>query len=53
MQWNPILKRYFQKRRAKGLDHTPAVVACARKLLEIASAVLKRGTPWEEREVMP
>jgi transposase len=53
MQWNPILKRYFQKRRAKGLDHTPAVVACARKLLEIANAVLKRGTPWEEREVMP
>lgn len=53
MQWNPLLKRYYQKRRANGLDHTPAVVACARKLLEIANAVLARGTPWVEREVMP
>ena len=25
---------------------TKIIVACARKLLEIANAVLKRGTPW-------
>lgn len=53
MHWHEGLKRFYAKRRAKGLAHTPAIVACARKLLTMANAVLKRGTPWINNEVMP
>jgi transposase len=54
MKWNPQLVDFYAKRKAKGMSHKPAIVACARKLLTMANAVLKRGTPWQKtREVMP
>ncbi len=34
--------------RARGVSHTSAIVACARKLLIQVNAVV-RGTPWEDR----
>lgn len=44
--WNPILVALRKRLAAAGKHHTKIIVACARKLLEIANAVLKRGTPW-------
>jgi hypothetical protein len=35
--------------RARGMSHTCAIVACARKLLTQVNAVVARGTPWENR----
>lgn len=44
--WNPLLKLLYQRLMAAGKHHKVAVVACARKLLEIANAILARATPW-------
>jgi transposase len=44
--WNPQLKTFYQRLRAKGKTHKMALVACARKLLIFANTVVARGTPW-------
>lgn len=53
MHWNKELMVFYRRLRAKGLEHTPAVVACARKLLIFANTVLARGTPWQKERGMP
>lgn len=45
-RWNPALAELYKRLRARGREHKPALVACARKLLVFANAVLARGTPW-------
>jgi transposase len=45
-QWNAALKRLYARLKAAGKPHKLALVACARKLLIFANAVLARGTPW-------
>lgn len=45
-RWNPALVALYQRLTAKGMHHTAAVVACARKLVIYANAVLMRGKPW-------
>ena len=47
--WNPALIALNTRLRARGMSHTSAIVACARKLLVIVNAVVARGTPWEAR----
>jgi transposase len=47
-RWNPILVAFYKRLIAAGKHHKVAVTACARKLVEIANAVLARGTPWRE-----
>jgi Transposase and inactivated derivatives len=49
--WNPLLKALYQRLIAAGKKHKVALVACARKLVEIANAILARGTPWLPRPV--
>lgn len=44
--YDPELKAFFEKLRLRGLHHTAAVCAVARKLLLRIHAVLKRGTPY-------
>lgn len=44
--WNPLLQALYRRLLAAGKHHKVAVVACARKLIEIANAILTRGTPW-------
>jgi transposase len=44
--WNPVLVDLYRRLRAKGKHHKLVVIACARKLIHIANAVLARGTPW-------
>jgi transposase len=49
LRWNPQLTALYNRLRAAGKEHKVAVVACARKLLIFANAVVARGTPWESR----
>ena len=53
LNWNEDLKAFYRRLMAKGKKHTAAIVACARKLVILANAILTRGTPWTNREVMP
>lgn len=47
--WNPHLKIIYRRLIAAGKPHKVALVACARKLLIYANAVVERGTPWSQR----
>ena len=47
--WNPDLKAHYQRLIDKGKHHCCAMIACVRKLIIIANAVINRGTPWQHR----
>jgi transposase len=47
--WNAELIELYQRLIAAGKQHKVALIACARKLLIYANAVVARGTPWESR----
>jgi transposase len=51
--WNVDLKRFYARLRGKNLAHKSATVACARKLIILANAIIARGTPWTDKRVMP
>jgi transposase len=44
--WNAELIELYRRLTAAGKEHKVALVACARKLLIYANAVVARGTPW-------
>jgi transposase len=44
-RWNPALVALYARLRARGKTHCCALIACARKLLIMANAVVQRGTP--------
>lgn len=44
--WNPALKAFYARLKARGKPHTSALVACTRKLLIYANTVVTRGAPW-------
>jgi transposase len=48
-RWNPELVALYGRLRAAGKVHKVAMVACARKLLIFANAVVARGTPWQSK----
>lgn len=48
-RWNPALIALYRRLKARGKPHRLMLVACARKLLIYANAVLARGTPWIKR----
>ena len=48
-RWNPALKALYARLVTHGKPHKEALVACARKLIVYANAVVQRGTPWLER----
>ena len=49
-QWNPHLKALYNRLIEGKKPHKQALVACARKLLIMANAVVARGTPWIKTE---
>ncbi len=49
--WNPQLKTFYKRLRARGKTHKLALVACARKLLIFANTIVARGTPWQPSNV--
>ncbi len=44
---NPLLMALYDRLRTAGKCHKAALVACARKLVIFANAVVARGTPWQ------
>ena len=44
---DPVLKDYYQKKRAEGKHHKTCIGAVARKMCNIIYAVLKNNTPYE------
>jgi transposase len=52
-RWNPELIALYGRLRAAGKVHKVALVACARKLLIFANAVVARGTPWQSSTKSP
>jgi len=44
--WLPQLKALYRRLTAKGKPHKLALIACARKLIAYANAVVARGSPW-------
>ena len=45
-RWNAALISLYKRLIARGKSHKMALVACARKLLIMANAVVARATPW-------
>ena len=45
-RWNQALIDLYARLTARGKPHKLALVACARKLIIFANAVVQRGTPW-------
>jgi len=45
-RWNPPLVALYRRLITKGKAHKLALIACARKLLLFANAVVARGSPW-------
>ena len=48
--WNRQLIALYRRLIAAGKQHKRALIACARKLLIFANAVVARGTPWQRDE---
>jgi transposase len=46
--WNRQLKALYKRLIANGKHHKVALIACARKLIAFANAVVARGTPWKQ-----
>ena len=46
---NPILKAVTRRLKEKGTLHRLVIIAIARRLITIANAVLKSGTPWQDQ----
>ena len=47
---DPILKEYFEKKKAEGKHYFSALCATERKLIHLIHAVWTRGTPFEVRQ---
>lgn len=50
-RWNKALIALYSRLTAAGKAHNAALIACARKLLIYANAVVERGTPWLEKAI--
>lgn len=49
MRFNPDMKTFADRLKAKGKPGKQVIIAVARKLIELANVILKRGTPWVHR----
>jgi transposase len=47
-KWNEPLKAFYQRLVRKGKSHKLALIACVRKLVIFANAVVQRGKPWTQ-----
>jgi len=52
-KWNQALVDLYHRLITKGATHKKALIACARKLLIFANAILARGTPWIKSATTP
>jgi transposase len=51
VRYNPVLKAFYERLRAKGKAAKVALTAGMRKLLTILNAMVKHHTPWQVQEV--
>lgn len=49
-RWNKALVDLYGRLVSAGKPHKVALIACVRKLIIYANAVLARGTPWQMRD---
>ncbi len=49
-RWNPELARLYRRLTARGKPHKAAMIACVRKLIHYANAVLTRRSTWRKIE---
>ena len=49
-RWNPAIGALYRRLTNKGKPHKLALIACARKLLIYANAVLQRASPWSQTQ---
>lgn len=47
IRFNPVLRAFYSRLRTAGKPAKVAIVAIARKLLTIANAMVRDGTPWD------
>jgi transposase len=47
---NPALKAFYERLLAPGKEKMVALIAVARKLLTILTAIVRDGEPWTEPE---
>jgi transposase len=50
-RWNPALKVFYERLIAAGKPKKVAIIACARKLLTILNAMMRKHTRWRSRGV--
>lgn len=48
-RYNPVIRAFYQKLVAAGKLKKVALVACMRKLLTMANAILRDGVPWSPK----
>ena len=54
IRFNPVLKAFYQRLRARGKEAKVALTACMRKLITILNAMLRDGKPWQPpAEIQP
>jgi transposase len=46
-RWNPVIRTFYERLRAKGKPPKVAQVACMRKLLTILNAMVRDGRRWD------
>jgi hypothetical protein len=46
-RWNPVIRLFYNRLRAKGKPAKVAQVACMRKLLTILNAMVRDGREWD------
>lgn len=49
-QWNPALIALYDRLTKAGKPHPLAIIACVRKMITYANAVLARNEPWQKQE---
>lgn len=47
VKWNPVIRAFYQRLRARGKPPQVAMVACMRKLLTILNAMVRDGQTWD------
>ena len=48
MRYNPVIREFYPRLRANGKTAKVALVACMRKLLIIANAIVRNHQPWNQ-----
>lgn len=46
-RWNPVIRVFYQRLRAKGKPPKVAQIACMRKLLTLLNAMIRDDQPWD------